>query len=184
MLARWREACRGRKTALKVALLDQRIAAGIGNIYACEALHLARLSPFRRASTIATAGGAPREAANRLADAIKRVLKRAIDRAATASSSARFRVYDREGERCPRRGCGGRITAAHAGWPIDVLLSDLPAIGRRPDEVCDGLRRDLHHHDRLVVGLLRVPAERLHRPEDRADDFLGRLPRGCVPRPR
>ena len=103
------EACRGRKTALKVALLDQRIAAGIGNIYACEALHLARLSPFKRASTIATSGGAPREAANRLADAIKRVLKRAIDRAATASSSARFRVYDREGERCPRRGCGGRI---------------------------------------------------------------------------
>src|SRR6185503_827573 len=41
-------ACRGRKTALKAALLDQRVVAGIGNIYASEALHLARLSPFRR----------------------------------------------------------------------------------------------------------------------------------------
>ena len=50
-------ACRGRKTPLKLALLDQRVVAGIGNIYASEALHVARLSPFRRASTIATRVG-------------------------------------------------------------------------------------------------------------------------------
>src|SRR5919109_3083651 len=64
-------ACRGRKTSLKVALLDQRVVAGLGNIYASEALHLARLSPHRRASTIATPSGAPRESAHRLASAIK-----------------------------------------------------------------------------------------------------------------
>jgi formamidopyrimidine-DNA glycosylase len=102
-------ACRGRKTALKAALLDQRVVAGIGNIYASEALHLAGLSPFRRASTIATAAGAPREAAERLTEAIKRVLTTAIKRASATYRSSRFRVYDREGERCLRHGCGGTI---------------------------------------------------------------------------
>ena len=102
-------ACRGKKIALKVALLDQRIVAGIGNIYASEALHLAGLSPFRRASTIATPAGAPREAAERLTEAIKRVLTIAIDRTSRTYRSSRFRVYDREGERCLRRGCGGVI---------------------------------------------------------------------------
>src|SRR4029079_17301395 len=43
----------GRKTALKVALLDQTTVAGLGNIYACEALHVARLSPTRRAGSLA-----------------------------------------------------------------------------------------------------------------------------------
>jgi formamidopyrimidine-DNA glycosylase len=50
MLAR---ACKGKKTSLKAALLDQRVVAGLGNIYVCEALHRARLSPKRMASTIA-----------------------------------------------------------------------------------------------------------------------------------
>src|SRR5262245_51332826 len=47
-------ACKGKKITLKAALLDQRIVAGLGNIYASEALHVAELSPLRRASTIAT----------------------------------------------------------------------------------------------------------------------------------
>jgi formamidopyrimidine-DNA glycosylase len=103
-------ACNGKNTSLKVALIDQRVVAGLGNIYACEALHVAGLSPFRRASTIATPSGAPRASAHRLAAAIKRVLTRAIDSAAeTRYRSSRFRVYDRDGERCPRAGCGGTI---------------------------------------------------------------------------
>jgi formamidopyrimidine-DNA glycosylase len=102
-------ACRGRKTPLKLALLDQRIVAGLGNIYASEALHVAGLSPFRRASTIATPSGAPRASADRLADAIKRVLTAAIDRSSADYRSSRFRVYDREGEKCLRRRCGGVI---------------------------------------------------------------------------
>ena len=102
-------ACRGRKIPLKLALLDQRVVAGLGNIYASEALHVARLSPFRRASTIATASGAPREAAVRLAEAIAQVLTTAIDRASATYRSSRFRVYDREGEKCLRRRCGGII---------------------------------------------------------------------------
>jgi len=103
-------ACSRRKTSLKAALLDQRVVAGLGNIYAVEALHLARLSPFRRASTIATASGAPRDAARRLADAIRQVLTKGIERQSRrAYRSPRFRVYDREGEPCRRRGCGGTI---------------------------------------------------------------------------
>jgi formamidopyrimidine-DNA glycosylase len=103
-------ACRGRQTSLKVALLDQRVVAGLGNIYASEALHLAGLSPLRRASTIATPAGAPRQSAVRLAAAIKRVLARAIVRAtAPTYRSSRFRVYDREGERCLRATCSGTI---------------------------------------------------------------------------
>src|SRR5688572_7177599 len=48
-------ACKGKRTSLKVALLDQRVVGGLGNIYASEALHHAQLSPLRQASTIATA---------------------------------------------------------------------------------------------------------------------------------
>ncbi len=118
MLAR---ACRGKKTSLKAALSDQRMVAGLGNIYVCEALHRARLSPKRRASTIAAKSGAPNERAERLVDAIRAVLGDAI---AAGGSSLRdhrrtdgelgrfqhdFRVYDREGLRCPTRGCRGTV---------------------------------------------------------------------------
>jgi formamidopyrimidine-DNA glycosylase len=103
-------ACAGKRGALKVVLLDQRLVAGLGNIYASEALHAARLSPRRRASTIATPGGMPREPAFRLVAAIKAVLQRAIAETSRETyRSTRFRVYEREGERCLRRGCAGTI---------------------------------------------------------------------------
>jgi formamidopyrimidine-DNA glycosylase len=118
MLAR---ACKGKNTSLKAALLDQKIVAGLGNIYVCEALSRALLSPKRKASTIASRTGAPNERAERLVDAIKAVLKDAI---AAGGSSLRdhrrtdgslgdfqhnFRVYDREGAPCPTPGCSGTI---------------------------------------------------------------------------
>lgn len=102
-------ACKGKKVSLKVALLDQRIVAGLGNIYASEALHHARLSPTRRASTIATATGKPKPEARRLATSVKAVLTNAITRRETPYRSARFRVYEREGLKCLRPGCGGTI---------------------------------------------------------------------------
>jgi formamidopyrimidine-DNA glycosylase len=103
-------ACRGKKTSLKVALLDQRVVAGLGNIYVSEALHRARLSPQRRASIIATASGAPRPAATRLAAAITQVLNEAIARRAGAYRRGdRFRVYGRTGERCRNTNCAGTI---------------------------------------------------------------------------
>jgi|SRR5581483_1499054 len=103
-------ACRGRKTPLKIALLDQRIVAGLGNIYAAEALHVAALSPMRAAGTIARVTGEPRESAYRLVDAIKQVLTRAVARQISERyRSDRFRVYDRESEPCLRPDCGGTI---------------------------------------------------------------------------
>jgi formamidopyrimidine-DNA glycosylase len=102
-------ACAGKRAALKVALLDQRVVAGLGNIYASEALHLAHLSPRRRASTIATAAGKPRDHAVRLAAAIKSVLQTAIGRQRRDYRGDRFRVYDREGEPCRTRGCPGIV---------------------------------------------------------------------------
>ncbi len=87
-------ACKGKTTSLKAALLDQRVVAGLGNIYVVEALHRAGLSPRRRASTIATASGAPRESADRLAAEIKQVLIDAIARQERRRSyrSSPFRV--------------------------------------------------------------------------------------------
>jgi len=118
MLAR---ACRAKKTSLKAALSDQRIVAGLGNIYVCEALSRARLSPKRRASTIATKAGAPNERAQRLVDAIRAVLNDAIKAGGSSLRDHRrtdgefgdfqhdFRVYDRDGKPCPTRGCNGII---------------------------------------------------------------------------
>ena len=104
-------ACKGKKTSLKVALLDQRVVAGIGNIYASDALHRAGLSPRRKASTIATRGGAPLDSAVRLTVAIKAVLIDAIERGGSYDTTrgTRFRVYERAGERCVTKGCRGTI---------------------------------------------------------------------------
>jgi formamidopyrimidine-DNA glycosylase len=114
-------ACAGKKTSLKAALSDQRVVAGLGNIYVCEALHRARLSPKRHASTIALRSGAPHERAGRLVDAIRAVLNDAIKAGGSSLRDHRqtdgslgmfqhnFRVYDREGEKCPTSGCKGAI---------------------------------------------------------------------------
>jgi formamidopyrimidine-DNA glycosylase len=114
-------ACRGKKTSLKAALSDQRIVAGLGNIYVCEALHRARLSPRRRASTIATRAGAPNDRAKRLVDGIRAVLNDAIKAGGSSLRDHRrtdgelglfqhnFRVYDREGAKCPTAGCKGTV---------------------------------------------------------------------------
>ncbi len=114
-------ACKGKKTSLKAALLDQRIVAGLGNIYVCEALHRARLSPKRLASTIATRSGAPNERAERLVEGIKAVLQDAIKAGGSSLRDHKltdgglgmfqhnFRVYDREGEPCRTPGCGGTV---------------------------------------------------------------------------
>jgi formamidopyrimidine-DNA glycosylase len=108
--AAFAQACCGRKTSLKAALLDQRVVAGLGNIYAVEALHVARLSPRRRASTLATPAGAPRDSASRLVSAIKRVLDKAIARQSSpAYRDDAFLVYDRQDQSCPRKDCSGTI---------------------------------------------------------------------------
>ena len=126
MLAR---ACANKKTSLKAALLDQRVVAGLGNIYACEALFRAHLSPRRLAATLATkagqrkgvAGGEPTDHARRLVEAIHAVLNEAIRAGGSSLRDHRqtsgelgyfqhsFQVYDREGEKCQTGGCGGIV---------------------------------------------------------------------------
>src|SRR6202790_2520426 len=70
--------CANKKTSLKAALLDQRVVAGLGNIYVCEALFRAHLSPRRLAATLATKKGEPTDHARRLVTAIHAVLNQAI----------------------------------------------------------------------------------------------------------
>jgi formamidopyrimidine-DNA glycosylase len=108
-------AFRGRVLPVKAALLDQRIVAGLGNIYVCEVLHRAGIAPSRRAGRIA----APRVRA--LVPLVREVLEEAI---AAGGSSLRdyrqadgamgyfqhgFRVYGRAGAPCPTPGCGGTV---------------------------------------------------------------------------
>jgi len=112
---------KGRRSPLKAALLDQRLIAGLGNIYVSEALWRAGLSPLREAGTMAKPGKKAKAQSERLADAIRSVIADAI---AAGGSSLRdyvhtdgslgyfqhsFAVYDREGEPCPTPGCGGHI---------------------------------------------------------------------------
>lgn len=102
-----------RKTSIKQALLDQRVLAGIGNIYACEALFDARIHPFRMASSLSAREG------GMLMQAIRDVLRRAIKAGGSTLRDYRqvggekgyfqhdFHVYDRAGEVC--RICSGQI---------------------------------------------------------------------------
>ncbi|QFU10307.1 Formamidopyrimidine-DNA glycosylase [Rhodobacteraceae bacterium THAF1] len=109
------EAFAGRNTPVKSALLDQGIVAGLGNIYVCEALHRAGISPRRKAGRIA----APRVAA--LVPVIRETLRDAIEAGGSSLRDYRqadgamgyfqhtFRVYGREGDACVTDGCGGTV---------------------------------------------------------------------------
>ena len=112
---------KGKATSIKAALVDQRLIAGLGNIYACEALYRAGISPMRLAGSLATKSGKPTAKTKALVAAIKAVLEEAI-RAGGSSLrdykradgtlgefQHRFKVYDREGKPCSRKGCGGTV---------------------------------------------------------------------------
>jgi formamidopyrimidine-DNA glycosylase len=123
------QSCANKKTSLKAALLDQRVVAGLGNIYVCEALYRSQLSPRRLAATLATktgqrkgvAGGEPTDHAKRLVNAIHAVLNQAIKAGGSSLRDHRqtsgelgyfqhsFQVYDREGEKCQTAGCSGIV---------------------------------------------------------------------------
>ncbi|MEM1138614.1 MAG: bifunctional DNA-formamidopyrimidine glycosylase/DNA-(apurinic or apyrimidinic site) lyase [Pseudomonadota bacterium] len=109
------ERFKGRRTPIKAALLDQTVIVGIGNIYACEALYRARVSPRRQAATIGP------KRAERLVPAIKSVLQEAIEAGGSSLRDFagadgemgyfqhRFEVYGRGGEACLRGGCAGGV---------------------------------------------------------------------------
>src|SRR6266700_6667641 len=114
-------ACAAKKTSLKAALLDQRVVAGLGNIYVCEALHRSHLSPRRSASTLANRKKQPTDHAQRLVSAIRAVLNDAIQAGGSSLRDHRqtngelgyfqksFRVYDRERQKCSTPKCKGTI---------------------------------------------------------------------------
>lgn len=107
---------KGRRTPIKSALLDQRIVAGLGNIYVAETLYRARVSPLH------LAGDLTDSTVHALVPVIREVLAEAI--AAGGSSlrdfrqangelgyfSKHFQVYDRQGDPCETPGCGGTVT--------------------------------------------------------------------------
>jgi formamidopyrimidine-DNA glycosylase len=110
----------GRKAPLKAALLDQRLIAGLGNIYVCEALYRARLSPKRKAGSLVNKNAYD----PRLEDLVRHIRAVLLEAIAAGGSTLRdfvkpsgdagsfqqvFAVYDRGGKKCRRRGCGGTI---------------------------------------------------------------------------
>jgi len=106
---------KGRKGPVKVLLLDQRIVAGLGNIYVSEALHRAGIHPERAGGSI------PRDGLERLVGDIRAVLAEAIEAGGSSLRDYRqadgelgyfqhsFRVYDRAGAPCPTPGCTGLV---------------------------------------------------------------------------
>jgi formamidopyrimidine-DNA glycosylase len=111
----------GKRVALKSFLLDQRIIAGLGNIYVCEALHHAGLSPRRLASTLGLRNGGPADRTARLIAVIPDVLHQALNAGGSSLRDYRhtdgtsgdfqraFAVYGREGEPCKRSSCNGTV---------------------------------------------------------------------------
>jgi len=110
-----KEGLKNKKTPIKSALLDQRVIAGLGNIYVCEALWRSRISPKRQAARVKAVQ------IDVLAPAIKQVLQEAVRAGGSSLRDHRqtngelgyfqkmFAAYDREGQPCMRQGCHGRI---------------------------------------------------------------------------
>jgi formamidopyrimidine-DNA glycosylase len=108
-------ALKGRRTPIKSALLDQRLVAGLGNIYVCETLFRARISPLRLAGDLSA------KRASALVPIIREVLTEAIEAGGSSLRDYRrvdgelgyfskhFQVYDREGQRCETPACPGTI---------------------------------------------------------------------------
>jgi formamidopyrimidine-DNA glycosylase len=115
----WR--LKGKATSIKAALVDQKLIAGLGNIYACEALFRAGISPMKLAGTLATKSGKPTPKTKALVAAVQAVLEDAIKAGGSSLRDYkradgrlgrfqhRFKVYGREGKPCSRKGCGGTV---------------------------------------------------------------------------
>ncbi len=111
----------GKTSPLKAALLDQRLIAGLGNIYVCEALWQSRLSPERKATTITRKDGKATDRTELLAQAIREIIARAIEAGGSSLRDHKqtdgtmgyfqhtFNVYDQEGKPCKREGCNSII---------------------------------------------------------------------------
>jgi formamidopyrimidine-DNA glycosylase len=111
----------GKKAPIKAALLDQRVVAGLGNIYVAEALHRAHILPTIAAGTLVTKTGRPKKVLEDLAHGVRQVLVEAIEVGGSTLRDFRnaeggsgyfqhnFAVYDREGDPCPTPMCNGIV---------------------------------------------------------------------------
>lgn len=112
---------KGKATSIKAALLDQRLIAGLGNIYVCEALFVAGISPLKLAGTLPTKTGKPTAKIEALVAGVKSVLESAIKAGGSSLRDYRradgrvgrfqhrFKVYGREGKPCARESCRGTV---------------------------------------------------------------------------
>ena len=113
--------CRGKRSPIKTTLLDQRFVVGVGNIYACEALHNAGINPTKLASELVTKAGKPTKSLVRLVDEVKIVLNNAIAAGGSTLNdfadvdgnlgyfSHHFTIYGREDQPCLKEGCAGTV---------------------------------------------------------------------------
>lgn len=112
---------KGRKVAIKLALLDQKVVVGVGNIYVCESLHRAGISPRREAGGLVRKNGQPTARLVELVGHVKEVIEEAIQAGGSTLNdfasvdgtlgyfAHHFAVYGREGQPCEKAGCGGVV---------------------------------------------------------------------------
>ncbi len=112
---------KGRKTAIKLALLDQKIVVGVGNIYVCESLHRAGISPRKESGALVRKNGSPTKRLVVLVGHIKDVINEAIEAGGSTLNdfanvdgtlgyfAHQFAVYGREEQPCMKDGCGGVV---------------------------------------------------------------------------
>ena len=108
-------------TSIKVALLDQRIVVGVGNIYACEALYRSGIHPQRQSKTLVRKDGKPTKKLNVLVENVVQVLEQAVEVGGSSLNDFadvngtlgyfghHFQAYDREDQPCLKADCGGTI---------------------------------------------------------------------------
>ena len=108
-------------TSIKVALLDQRIVVGVGNIYACEALYRSGIHPQRQSKTLVRKDGKPTKKLNVLVENVVQVLEQAVEVGGSSLNDFadvngtlgffghHFQAYDREDQPCSKADCGGTI---------------------------------------------------------------------------
>lgn len=140
----------GRRGPIKTALLDQRLIAGLGNIYVCEALFRAGLAPECPAGVLVAAQGGPRPELDRLVAAIRDVLGDALAAGGstlrdfrnadggTGYFQHRFDVYDKAGAPCPREGCTGTVARIVQSGRSSFFC---PVCQRTPAAVGDGRKQ-------------------------------------------
>ena len=131
--------CRGKRSPIKTTLLDQRFVVGVGNIYACEALHNAGIAPTKLAGKLVTKAGKPTKSLVRLVDEVKIVLNKAIAAGGSTLNdfadvdgnfgyfSHHFTIYGREDQPC-LKGVRWNSRENSSIKPVNILVPTMPKV--------------------------------------------------------